>query len=183
MKVKASTEKKKQGFGMTIPESVMVETGIAEAKCAELHRLKHCVAVLQGKMTAYELIETIRDINKLSEFLTVQLSKACGTCDDCGSCVQPQESKIKVPPELLDELNLPHNAKLEAYRCDVKRVTTINFDRNVIRKYLADMNKRADEASAELDRCLVNGTVEYEAPFDVNDSFADVLTAYIESRK
>jgi hypothetical protein len=66
-------------------------------------------------MTAYELIETIRDINKLSEFLTVQLSKACGTCDDCGSCVQPQESKIKVPPELLDELNLPHNAKLEAY--------------------------------------------------------------------
>jgi hypothetical protein len=115
MKVKASTEKKKQGFGMTIPESVMVETGIAEAKCAELHRLKHCVAVLQGKMTAYELIETIRDINKLSEFLTVQLSKACGTCDDCGSCVQPQESKIKVPPELLDELNLPHNAKLEAY--------------------------------------------------------------------
>jgi hypothetical protein len=70
-----------------------------------------------------------------------------------------------------------------SYRCDVKRVTTINFDRNVIRKYLADMNKRADEASAELDRCLVNGTVEYEAPFDVNDSFADVLTAYIERRK
>jgi hypothetical protein len=45
------------------------------------------------------------------------------------------------------------------------------------------MNKKADEASAELDRCLVNGAVEYGAPFDVNDSFADVFSAYIESRK
>ncbi len=69
------------------------------------------------------------------------------------------------------------------YRCDVKRVTTINFDRNAIRKYLADMNKAADAASAALDRCLVNGAVEYEAPFDVNDSFADVFAAYTESRK
>lgn len=100
---------------MTIPSSALEETGIAESKCAELHQLKHCVAVLQGKMTAYELIETILDINKLSEYLSVQLSKVCGACDDCGSCAQPQESKIKVPPELLDELNLPHNAKLEAY--------------------------------------------------------------------
>ncbi|MDD3229903.1 MAG: hypothetical protein PHE09_11890 [Oscillospiraceae bacterium] len=70
-----------------------------------------------------------------------------------------------------------------SYRCDVKRVTTINFDRNAIRKYLADMNKAADAASAALDRCLVNGAVEYEAPFDVNDSFADVFAAYTESRK
>lgn len=70
-----------------------------------------------------------------------------------------------------------------SYKCDVKRVTTINFDRNIVRKYLAAMNKKADEASAELDRCLVNGIVEYDAKFDVNDSFADVFAAYAEKQE
>ena len=69
-----------------------------------------------------------------------------------------------------------------SYKCDVKRVTTINFDRNIVRKYLAAMNKKADEASAELDRCLVNGIVEYDAPSDVNDSFADVFAVYLEKK-
>jgi len=70
-----------------------------------------------------------------------------------------------------------------AYKCDVKRVTTINFDRNSIRKYLADMNKKADTISAELDRCLVNADVDFEPPFYVNDSFADVFSAYMAGQK
>ena len=61
------------------------------------------------------------------------------------------------------------------YKCDVKRVTTINFDRNVIRRYMADLNRQADEISAKLDLALVSTEVRYDAPFDVNDSFADVL--------
>ncbi len=70
-----------------------------------------------------------------------------------------------------------------SYRCDVKKVTKINFDRNVVRKRLADLNKRIDEISAELDRCLVNGEVAYELPFNVNDSFADVFAVYGETLK
>ena len=41
-----------------------------------------------------------------------------------------------------------------SYRCDVKRVTTINFDRNVIRRELTKLNQLADETSAKLDLCL-----------------------------
>lgn len=70
-----------------------------------------------------------------------------------------------------------------AYKCDVKHVTTINFDRNVIRKYLSDMNKKADAVSAELDRCLVNAIVEFEPPFNVNDSFAEVFSTYTAELK
>lgn len=70
-----------------------------------------------------------------------------------------------------------------AYKCDVKRVTTINFDRNVIRKYLADINKKTDTISAELDRCLVNAEVGFDPSFDVNDSFADVFGAYMAEQK
>ena len=68
------------------------------------------------------------------------------------------------------------------YRCDVKRVTTINFDRKVVRNFAAEMNRRADAVSAELDRCLVNSEVAYEAPFDVNDSFAEICSAFAEAQ-
>ena len=68
------------------------------------------------------------------------------------------------------------------YRCDVKRVTTINFDRKVVRNFAAEMNRRADAVSAELDRCLVNSEVAYEAPFDVNDSFAEIFCAFTEAQ-
>ena len=68
------------------------------------------------------------------------------------------------------------------YRCDVKRVTTINFDRKVVRNFAAEMNRRADAVSAELDRCLVNSEVAFEAPFDVNDSFAEIFSAFAEAQ-
>ena len=64
------------------------------------------------------------------------------------------------------------------YRCDLKRVTTINFDRKVARNRAAELNRRADAVSSELDRCLVNSVVDYEAPFDVNDSFAEIFGAF-----
>lgn len=65
------------------------------------------------------------------------------------------------------------------YRCDVKSVTTINYDRNIIRKELIKLNKTSDEASAKLDLCLVTSVVDYEEPFDVNDSFADAFDQFV----
>ena len=65
-----------------------------------------------------------------------------------------------------------------SYRCDVKRVTTINFDRNKIRKMCGDLSKKADEVSAALDCVLVNTQVEYTVPFDVNDTFAEAFEAF-----
>ena len=66
-----------------------------------------------------------------------------------------------------------------SYRCDVKRVTTINYDRNVVRKELGKLNKASDEISAKLDLCLVTSSVDYVLPFDVNDSFADAFEAFM----
>lgn len=65
-----------------------------------------------------------------------------------------------------------------SYRCDVKKVTTINFNRNIVRAKVAELNKKSDEISAKLDSCMVNSAVDYEAPFDVNDSFAAVFEHY-----
>ena len=65
-----------------------------------------------------------------------------------------------------------------SYRCDVKRVTTINFDRNKIRKMCGDLSKKADEVSAALDSELVNTQVEYTVPFDVNATFAEAFEIF-----
>ena len=70
-----------------------------------------------------------------------------------------------------------------SYRCDVKRVTTINFDRNVIRRELTKLNKLADETSAKLDLCLVTSKVDYEPPFDVNDGFGEAFEKFLETAK
>lgn len=67
-----------------------------------------------------------------------------------------------------------------SYRCDLKKVTTINFDRNKVQSFAVGLNKKADRISAELDRQMVNTEVDYEAPFDVNDTFADVLSWHME---
>ncbi len=67
-----------------------------------------------------------------------------------------------------------------SYRCDLKKVTTINFDRNKVRSFAAGLGKKADRVSAELDRQMVNAEVDYEAPFDVNDTFADVLQWHMD---
>ena len=67
-----------------------------------------------------------------------------------------------------------------SYRCDATQVTTIDFDRNKIRGMATALSKRADEISMSLDKCLVNTEVSYEPPFDMNDSFEDILSDFIE---
>ena len=65
-----------------------------------------------------------------------------------------------------------------AYKCDVRRVTTINYDRNVIRRELQKLYRAADEMSAQLDLCLVTSAVDYEPPFDVNVSFSEAFEVF-----
>lgn len=67
-------------------------------------------------------------------------------------------------------------------RCDVKRVVTINFDRNKIRRLCGDLSRKADEISTALDAALINAQVDYIAPFDVNDTFADVFEQFTEEQ-
>lgn len=69
-----------------------------------------------------------------------------------------------------------------SYKCDVKRVTTINFNRNVIRRYAKELNAKADAVSADIDRSVVNASVDYIPPFDVNSSFADIFEGYLEKQ-
>ena len=68
-----------------------------------------------------------------------------------------------------------------SYRCDIKRVITINFDRNAVRKELAGLNKKSDEVSSKVDWCMVTSEVDYVPPFDVNLTFAEAFETFMET--
>ena len=65
-----------------------------------------------------------------------------------------------------------------AYKCDVQLVTTINFNRNTVRRYAAQLSETADSTSLEIDRCLINYEVAFTPDFDVNDSFDEVFEKF-----
>lgn len=69
-----------------------------------------------------------------------------------------------------------------SYRCDVKRVTTIHFDRKRIRRLCSELSRKSDEVSAALDAALINTLVEYRAPFDVNDTFSEIFERFAENQ-
>ncbi len=93
-------------------------------------------------------------------------------------------SEIRCSEKLLPGMGVGYKFNAEgnqvSYRCDLKKVTSINFDRNKVRSYATALSKKADKISAELDKCMVNTEVGYEAPFDVNDTFAEVLRWYVD---
>ena len=60
-------------------------------------------------------------------------------------------------------------------------LTTAPLFAPTVRRMCADLSRRADEVSAALDAALVNTQVDYAAPFDVNDTFAEAFEAYLEA--
>lgn len=68
------------------------------------------------------------------------------------------------------------------YRYDVCVETKDAYDKkeakNIMRKVISD----SDITSADIDAAKINTMVEYEPPFDVNESFEDVIDIFIRSR-
>ena len=65
-----------------------------------------------------------------------------------------------------------------SYRCDLKKVTTIHFDRRKVQKMCAALSRRAEEISSVLDVALITTPVDYQPPFEVNETFAEVFCAF-----
>ena len=75
------------------------------------------------------------------------------------------------------------NGVQSRYLYPMEVVTTDAFDREAARRVLRNTIADADAISAEIDAAMINTAVDYTPPFDVNDTFEDVMTAFIESGK
>ena len=69
------------------------------------------------------------------------------------------------------------NGEQKPYIYDVKRKTSINFDRNDVRKLVKKYLKETDEISSKLDLIEITTQVDIEPRFDVNDKFEELVVA------
>lgn len=69
------------------------------------------------------------------------------------------------------------------YYYDIEVESTDAFDRGRAKDVVREIMSKADKVSAEIDAALINTQVEYEPPFNVNDSFDDVMEAFLAARE
>ena len=69
------------------------------------------------------------------------------------------------------------------YLYEIEVETTEAFDRGRAKSVVREIMLQADKASAEIDSALINTQVEYEPPFNVNDSFDDVMEEFLAKRE
>ena len=67
------------------------------------------------------------------------------------------------------------------YRYEVITTKTIDFDKNIVShkyKYLLD---KADKLSISIEKSMMEDIVEYEFPYSIHDSTADIVSKYLDS--
>lgn len=67
------------------------------------------------------------------------------------------------------------------YYYDVETSFEEAFTRDTAKKVVRDMITAAVKTSAEIDSAMINTVVDYNPVFDVNDSFEDVMSEFIEN--
>lgn len=65
------------------------------------------------------------------------------------------------------------------YYYDMESVDEDNFDRDAARAQARTLMEESDRASSSVEAALVNTVVAYNPPFDVNDSFEDVIREFL----
>ena len=64
------------------------------------------------------------------------------------------------------------------YVYDIEVSSEVRFDRAAAKKAMQELLAEADKVSAAIDDAMVNTEVSYEAPWDVNESFEDIITVF-----
>lgn len=65
------------------------------------------------------------------------------------------------------------------YKYDVEVTSVESYDKDAAKKAMKEIISEADKTSSEIDAEKVNTKVEYTPVFDVNDSFEDVMNAFL----
>lgn len=64
-----------------------------------------------------------------------------------------------------------------AYVYDVKKITTIDFYRNKVKKLIKNLSEQCDKVSNDIDRSFVNTKVEFEPRWSFTDTIEDICEA------
>lgn len=68
------------------------------------------------------------------------------------------------------------------YRYEIEVETQDAFDRDNAKKIMREVISKADTVSSEIDMAMINTTVDYKPPFNVNESFEDIMAEFITKK-
>lgn len=114
-----------------LPAEACEACGFTTEDALELHAGNNALIILKSRMTVLEVAYAIETLSDIASDLTVALAKAGGICNNCGEhdgaspaecvancslCQNALEGDgIIIPDYLLEEADIPKDAKLEAY--------------------------------------------------------------------
>lgn len=67
------------------------------------------------------------------------------------------------------------NGEQKPYSYNIKRVTSIDYDRDSVKNLIKKYRKECDTVSTKLDEIEINTQVSHDCLFDINDSFEDLV--------
>ena len=152
-----------EGIEMLIPEQDITANNIDEALSASEYNeeITEPEEITPDDYTEPEKESQVEEAGKYLEIsVTPEQTKRLSSNEDFTWTCRVIESYLNRP------LNI-NEAQLITYLYD-----TLRFSKDL---------KKADQVSGELDKQMVNTEVSYNAPFDVNDTFAQVLQYHMEN--
>lgn len=92
-------------------------------------------------------------------------------------------SMMRFKPNKRLEIGIGHKFNVEGnqveYKYDVEITSVEAYDKDKSKEVMRKVISEADEASTAIDAAKINTTVDYTPVFDVNDTFDDVMTAFL----
>lgn len=65
-----------------------------------------------------------------------------------------------------------------SYSYEIEQITTIDFDRNEVKKLARTLNDMSDTTSDLIEKALIDTIVDFEPRFNINDSFEDLAEEF-----
>lgn len=133
---------------------------------------KHSLAIAIGKAKAGCVIDIDAEAahNSLRRGMAATLEHVCA--------IKPSECKTQG-----SDFKFNATGDQVRYFYDIKEITTIDFDRNGVKRLAKNLAREADEASSALDRCMIDVNVDFVPSFNVSDSVEDALEAFAAQKK
>ena len=110
-----SVIKIQNGKSIQLPYAYAKKSGLAENPKLDVHVLEQALVLLPERMTAFEAIQAMASLMRVSSDLFSRLAGECNPCEDCytdGRCefkLMALRSALDVPPEICKSLSIPEN--------------------------------------------------------------------------